>query len=163
MNSQDPSCSELPAGLPGRVLGIDFGDRRLGLAVSDPLRRIAQGLPTLHRESKRHDLRTLKSLARDREVSLIVLGNPLNMNGTEGSQSLKVREFAGDLEQHVGIAVRLWDERLTSVEAGRVFEQSGRKASRHPATVDQMAAVILLQSFLDSQQAAEPLAWEQGA
>ena len=163
VNPQPTTPWDTTASPPGRVLGIDYGARRLGLAVSDPSRRIAQGLPTLHRENKRKDLHTLKSLVSAREVTLIVLGNPLHMDGTESSQSGRVREFAADLERHLGVEVVLWDERLTSVEAGRVLELSGRKPSRIPEVVDQMAAVILLQHFLDAHRTSEPATWEQEA
>lgn len=135
-----------------RVLAIDLGSQRIGLAVSDPLGLTAQGLPTLPRRNKRQDLNFLKSLARRYEVSLIVLGNPLRMDGSEGRQSEKAQQFAKELERHLNVAVRLWDERLTSVEATRVLRQSGVGPAKRGQAVDRLAAVLLLENFLDSQR-----------
>ena len=86
----------------------------------------------------------------DREVGLILLGNPINMRGTEGRQSVWVREFAASLEKRTHLPVKLWDERLTSVEAGRVLRSSGISIEKRAAAVDRLSAVILLQSYLDS-------------
>jgi putative Holliday junction resolvase len=133
-----------------RVLALDLGKRRIGLAISDPLRITAQGLPNLVRTNKRADLAALEELIREREVGQILMGNPINMGGKEGRQSSWVREFAGDIEKRTGLPVRLWDERLTSVEAGRVLRSSGISIAKRAAAVDKLSAVILLQSYLDS-------------
>jgi putative Holliday junction resolvase len=147
----------------GRVLGIDFGTRRIGLAVSDPLGLTAQGLPTLTRRNKRQDLNFLRSLARRYEVSLIVLGNPINMNGSEGQQSAKAREFARELEQRLSLQVCLWDERLTSIEAERMLRESGVEPARNVEAVDRLAAVILLQNYLDSYRSSHPSSLSSGS
>jgi len=131
-------------------LALDLGKKRIGLAVSDPLGITAQGLPNLVRINKRTDLAALAGMAREREVGLFLLGNPMNMRGTEGRQSAWVREFAGALERTTGLPVKLWDERLTSVEAGRVLRSSGIGIEKRAAAVDRLSAVILLQSYLDS-------------
>jgi putative Holliday junction resolvase len=136
--------------LKPRILALDLGKRRIGLAISDPLGISAQGLPNLERRNKRADLDALEKLAREREVALFLLGNPINMRGTEGRQSGWVREFATALEQRTALPVRLWDERLTSVEAGRVLRESGIGIEKRAAAVDRLSAVILLQSYLDS-------------
>jgi putative pre-16S rRNA nuclease len=133
-----------------RILALDLGKKRIGLAISDPLGITAQGLPNLERTNKRTDLETLGQLAREREVGLFLLGNPMNMRGTEGRQSAWVREFARALEARTHLPVRLWDERLTSVEAGRVLRSSGIGIQKRAAAVDRLSAVILLQSYLDS-------------
>jgi putative holliday junction resolvase len=133
-----------------RILALDLGKRRIGLAISDPLRITAQGLPNLVRTNKRNDLDALEQLIRQREVALVLMGNPINMGGKEGRQSAWVREFAGDIEKRTGLPVRLWDERLTSVEAGRVLRSSGISIEKRAAAVDRLSAVILLQSYLDS-------------
>jgi putative holliday junction resolvase len=133
-----------------RILALDLGKRRIGLAISDPLGITAQGLPNLDRTNKRADLDALERLARDREVGLFLMGNPINMGGNEGRQSAWVREFAGALERRTGLPVALWDERLTSVEAGRVLRSSGISIQKRAAAVDRLSAVILLQSYLDS-------------
>jgi len=133
-----------------RILALDLGKKRIGLAISDPLGITAQGLPNLERTNKRTDLETLRQLAHEREVGLFLLGNPMNMHGTEGRQSAWVREFAQALEERTHLPVRLWDERLTSVEAGRVLRSSGIGIQKRAAAVDRLSAVILLQSYLDS-------------
>jgi len=133
-----------------RILALDLGKKRIGLAISDPLGITAQGLPNLERTNKRTDLETLGQLARERGVGLFLLGNPMNMRGTEGRQSVWVREFAQALEARTHLPVRLWDERLTSVEAGRVLRSSGIGIQKRAAAVDRLSAVILLQSYLDS-------------
>jgi putative holliday junction resolvase len=137
-------------GAHSRILALDLGKRRIGLAISDPLRITAQGLPNLERANKRSDLDALERLARDREVGLFLMGNPINMAGNEGRQSAWVREFAGALERRTGLPVTFWDERLTTVEAGRVLRASGISIQKRAAAVDRLSAVILLQSYLDS-------------
>jgi putative Holliday junction resolvase len=133
-----------------RILALDLGKKRIGLALSDPLRITAQGLPNLVRTNNRADLEALGELVREREVKLILMGNPMNMRGTEGRQSGWVREFARSIETRLGIPVQFWDERLTSVEAGRVLRSSGISIEKRAAAVDKLSAVILLQSYLDS-------------
>jgi putative holliday junction resolvase len=133
-----------------RVLALDLGKKRIGLAVSDPLGVTAQGLPTHERTNRRADLAALDALAREWEAGLILIGNPKNMGGGEGRQSAWVREFAETLEKYSGLPVRLWDERLTTVEASRVLRSSGISIAKRAAAVDRLSAVILLQSYLDS-------------
>ena len=135
----------------GRILALDLGKKRIGLALSDPLGITAQGLPTMQRRNKRADLAALAAVIREREVTQILMGNPLHMSGTAGRQSEWVREFATALEKHAGIPVKLWDERLTTVEALRVLRESGIGIEKRAKAVDKLAAQILLESFLDSR------------
>jgi putative Holliday junction resolvase len=141
-------------GKPGRVLAIDLGDRRMGLALSDPLGLTAQGLPTVERRNRREDMNYLKSVARKNAVSTIVLGNPLNMDGSQGPQSAEAVEFASKLQKHLNLEVRLWDERLTSVEANRLLREAGLGPEQRAKSVDQVAAVLLLENFLETQKIA---------
>ena len=134
----------------GRILGVDLGSRRIGLAISDGLGLTAQGLDTLERRNKRTDLAILGKLIRERGITEILMGNPLNMRGDAGRQSGWVEEFAVALRKHTGLPVRLWDERLTTVEASRVLRESGIGIEKRAAAVDRLSAVILLQSYLDS-------------
>jgi len=140
-----------------RILALDLGKKRIGLAISDPLGITAQGLPNLVRTNKRGDLAALAQLIREHDVGLVLMGNPIRMGGTEGRQSGWVREFAGAIEKHTGLLVKLWDERLTSVEAGRVLRSSGISIEKRAAAVDRLSAVILLQSYLDAIPVWEPL------
>jgi putative Holliday junction resolvase len=133
-----------------RILALDLGKRRIGLAISDPMGITAQGLPNLVRANKRADLAALEQLVREREVGMILMGNPINMGGAEGRQSGWVREFAEALEKRTGLPLQLWDERLTTVEASRVLRSSGISIEKRAAAVDRLSAVILLQSYLDS-------------
>jgi putative Holliday junction resolvase len=135
---------------PGRILALDLGKRRIGLALSDELGLTAQGLGTLERTNMREDLAELTRLAAERGVALILMGNPIHMSGSEGRQSAWVREFAERLGAHSGLTVRLWDERLTTVEAERVLRESGISREKRRRAVDRLAAVILLESYLAS-------------
>jgi putative Holliday junction resolvase len=127
-----------------------MGKKRIGMAISDPLGITAQGLPNLERTTKRADLSALARQVEEREVSLILIGNPIHMSGVEGRQSAWVREFAEELTARAGCPVRLWDERLTTVEASRVLRASGISIQKRARAVDRLSAVILLQSYLDS-------------
>jgi len=142
-----------------RILAIDLGERRMGLALSDPLGLTAQGLPTAERRNKRQDLNFLEVLTRRHDVSRVLVGNPLNMDGSAGPQSAKARAFAEELARRLAltrIAVELWDERLTSVEADQILDATGVEKVGRKGAVDQMAAALLLQSYLDSRRAETP-------
>jgi putative holliday junction resolvase len=134
----------------GRILALDVGKKRIGLALSDPLGITAQGLPTLYRTTIRQDLDQLGSLAELYSVQLFLVGNPLHMSGDESRQSLYTRDFAERLTRRIGIPLRFWDERLTSVEAGRVLKESGISIEKRAKAVDRLSAVILLNSYLDA-------------
>ena len=143
----------------GRILAIDLGERRMGLALSDPLGLTAQGLPTAERRNKRQDLNFLEVLTRRHQVSHVLIGNPLNMDGSAGPQSAKARAFAEELARRLApkpVAVELWDERLTSVEADQVLDATGVEKEDRKGAVDQMAAALLLQSYLDARRAQTP-------
>lgn len=137
----------------GRILALDLGKKRIGLALSDELGLTAQGLETLEREGRRDDIETLRRLARESGVGLFLIGDPVHMNGEAGRQSEYTREFARELEYKTGLPVRFWDERWTSREAERTLRGSGiARGGRKPA-IDRLSAVILLQSYLDSAEA----------
>lgn len=132
-----------------RILALDLGKRRIGLAISDELGITAQGLPTLQRKNNRTDLAALLRIVKEKGVQRILLGNPLHMSGDAGVQSELAREFGDILGRHTGQEVKLWDERLTTVEASRVLRSSGIGIEKRVRAVDQLSAVILLQSYLD--------------
>ena len=136
-----------------RILAIDYGSRRMGLAVSDALGITAQGLDTLERKNKRSDFARLERTIREYQVTEIVLGNPLRMSGEEGTQSRKVAEFAEELRRHFELPVHLWDERLTSSEANRLLREAEVSLHRRTQAVDRMAATLILQSFLQARSA----------
>ncbi len=138
----------------GRVLALDVGKKRIGLALSDPLGITAQGLPTLYRTTIREDLAMLADLVLTLDLKLLLVGLPLNMSGTEGRQAVYTKEFADRLHERTKVEVRYWDERLTSMEAGRVLRSSGISIEKRAKAVDRLSAVLLLESFLDSGQGA---------
>ena len=138
----------------GRILALDLGKKRIGLALSDPLGLTAQGLPTLERTNIRTDVAELDRLAEEHEVRLILIGNPLHMSGHEGRQAEYTREFAAKLTERTGRKIVFWDERLTSVEAGRVLRSSGISIAKRAKAVDKLAAQILLESYLDREAGA---------
>lgn len=141
---------DLPAVHP-RILGLDVGSRRIGVAVSDPLGITAQGLETIRRENKRLDFERLGKVIGEYGVSEIVIGLPLRMSGAEGTQSTKMRQFADELQRRFHLPVHLWDERLTSAEANRLLRETDMSIQRRGQVVDQMAAVLILQSWMEAR------------
>ena len=152
----NPAVSSSPS--PGRILALDLGARTIGLAVSDPLGITAQGLDTLRRTNKRSDLAHLESLIREYQVSEIVVGYPLKLSGVPGTQAEKVAAFAEELRRRFALPVHLWDERLTSAQANRLLRQSEISIRRRGQAVDRLAAVLILQNFMESRatQAQSP-------
>ena len=134
-----------------RVLALDLGKKRIGMALSDELGVTAQGLETLERTNIREDLARISQLAAEKRVSLILMGNPLHMSGREGRQTEYARDFGERLRAASGIPVEFWDERLTTVAAQRVLRESGISIEKRAKAVDRLAAVILLESYLDSR------------
>lgn len=134
---------------PIRTLALDFGSRNIGLAISDELRITAQGLPTLRRTNKRNDLDHLRRVIKQHGVGELVIGLPLRMSGKEGVEVKRVQEFAALLRAKFKLPVHLFDERLTSVEANRVLRESEMGMHRRAEVVDQLAAVLILQSYLE--------------
>ncbi|MDE3105037.1 MAG: Holliday junction resolvase RuvX [Acidobacteriota bacterium] len=140
-----------------RIAGFDVGDRRIGIAVSDPLGYTAQPLFTLHRTGKRADMKWVGRMLRKHGVQEAVVGNPLYMSGDVSPQALKAQAFAEELRQEFGLTVHLWDERLTTTEAHRYLDDAGH--ARGPGAdgvgrkgiIDQVAAVLILQAFLDAR------------
>jgi putative Holliday junction resolvase len=127
------------------------GARRIGLAVSDPLGYTAQGLETLQRQNKRLDLAKLAEVIARYEVVEIVVGFPLRMSGAEGTQAEKMKVFGEELAKKFGLPIHLWDERLTSAQANRVLRDTEMSIKRRGEVVDQMAAVLILQSWLEAR------------
>lgn len=135
----------------GRILAVDFGLKRVGLAVSDPLQIIARALETLHYQSRKELLRHLVTVIQQNEIVRVVMGLPRHMDGHEGEMAKMVRDLMDELAARVPIPLVAWDERLSSVQAERALREMGRSA-RHTkrGEVDRLAAVFILQSYLDS-------------
>jgi len=137
----------------GRILAIDLGTKRIGLAMSDELSITAQGLKTMNRVGRRDDIEVLRRLTVESGVKLILMGDPRHMSGEESRQSRYTQEFARELERKTNLPVKFWDERWTSREAERVLRGSGIAAADRKPAIDRMSAVLLLQSYLDSAEA----------
>ena len=136
-------------------MALDVGDKTIGVAVSDALLLTAQSRPTIRRKNLTSDLETLRRLAVENEVHEIVVGHPLHMNGKESPQSQKVAGFVDELHKVLDLPVIFWDERLTSFEAEEHLEQMGLNWRQRREQVDKIAAMIILQNYLDSRPAAE--------
>lgn len=137
-----------------RVLGLDVGSKTIGIAVSDPLGITAQGLETVRRKNKRSDFERLAAVIRDYAVVEIVVGYPLRLSGAEGTQSQKMQLFADELRKKFGLPVHLWDERLTSSQANRLLREAELSIKKRGAAVDRMAAMLILQSWMEAREAA---------
>lgn len=138
----------------GLILALDLGEKRIGLAISDELRLTAQGLQSLNRTNEREDLDRLARLVEESRATLIVVGNPIRMDGGEGTRSQWARRFAEKLQRRTGRPVVLWDERLTTKSAERVLRSSGISRAKRNRAVDRLSAVLLLSSYLDALRAA---------
>ncbi|MEI6780403.1 MAG: Holliday junction resolvase RuvX [Verrucomicrobiota bacterium] len=134
-----------------RILGLDHGSKRIGIAISDELKMIAQPLEYILAEPSAAFLARLEELIRDKEVELILIGLPRNMDGSYGPAALKVQDFVEVLKGAVSVPIKLWDERLTSAQANRCLIQGNVRRDKRKEKVDKMAAALLLQSYLDSR------------
>lgn len=136
-----------------RIMGLDYGSKTVGVAISDPLGITAQGIETIQRKEEnklRKTLARIEELAKEYEVEKIVLGFPKNMNNTVGERGEKSLEFKDMLERRTGLPVIMWDERLTTVEAERTLIESNVRRENRKQYIDKVAAVFILQGYLDS-------------
>ena len=137
------------AGEEERVLGVDLGEKRVGLAITDPSGTIASPLETVDRDAV---FSRLRELVRAQNVGEIVVGLPLNMDGSRGDKAEEAERFAADLEEELQIRVVLWDERLSSVSAEKAIMEAGEKPSRTKPSVDMVSAALILEGYLKSRQ-----------
>ncbi len=133
----------------GRILAIDYGARRIGIAVSDPMRVTAQSLPTIAAKGLQKILSELETIVDEKRVTEIVVGMPLNLKGEMTAAAQKVEKFIHHLQGRFKLPVHSWDERWTSIAAQRTIWEFGKSPSRHKDKVDQISAMLILQSFLD--------------
>ncbi len=137
-----------------RIMGLDFGTKTVGVAISDPLMVTAQPVETITRKSAnklRQTMARIEELIVENCVELIVLGYPKNMNNTVGERAQACEAFKEDLERRTALPVILWDERMTTVESERILMAGGVRRENRKAVIDQMAAVLILQSYMDAQ------------
>ena len=144
-------------GVVPRVLGLDVGDRRIGVAISDGLGLTAQPLFTLQRTGRKGDLKKelkwIRRLLRKHGVTEVVVGNPLHMSGEVSPQAVKAQAFAEALRVEFGVTVHLWDERLTSMEANEILDEVGyARGAERKRVIDQVAAVVILRGWLEGRR-----------
>jgi len=135
-----------------RIAALDVGDARIGVAVSDDLGISARGIGTVHRRGGKHDLDALARLLDPHEPGRIVLGLPLNMDGSEGKQAGRVRAFGSRVAERFGVDVEYWDERLTTFEAEDALRRAAVPARKRRTLIDRAAAAVILRSYLDGRQ-----------
>lgn len=135
----------------GRILALDLGERRIGVALSDPLRLVARPLKVIARSSKAKDFLAVGRLVAEHGVSLVLCGYPLSLDGTEGPQGRRIRRYVEQLAETLSVAVELWEESYSTVEADRIVASVKRlKPSERRRVVDAIAAAVILQSYLDT-------------
>ncbi|MDI3548416.1 MAG: putative pre6S rRNA nuclease [Halanaerobiales bacterium] len=134
-----------------RVMGLDFGDKTIGVAISDALGLTAQSKGVIRRSNLNADLEELKKYISDYQVSEIIIGLPKNMNGTLGSRAEKTGQFVNFLKKRLDLPIKLWDERLSTVEAEKLLINADLSRAKRKVVIDQVAAAIILQSYLDAR------------
>ena len=146
----------------GRIMALDVGKVRVGVALTDPLGYTAQPLLTLWRKNPSEDLRSLLRLIRKHDVVEIVVGNPLHMSGDKSPWTVKVQKFAEQLRERSGLPVQLWDERLSSVAAHEILDEAGHDRRDRKNVIDQVAAVLILRGWMEAKQQSNTVpAFEQ--
>lgn len=133
-----------------RILALDSGEKKIGMAISDALGITAQPLETLIRKNKKSDFQRIKEIVRGMNISKIIVGLPLNMNGTSGPRAKETYSFVEGLKEELEVAIQLWDERLSTLEANRILLQADLSRGKRKKLDDKIAAQLILQSYLDS-------------
>lgn len=146
-----------------RLMSLDIGDRRIGVALSDPQQIVARGIRVIHRRSHQADLALISSLVTEHEVEKVVVGHPLHSDGTAGEQASKVEIYAKELHQVLDVPVVLWDEGYSTVRAREAMIEAGRKKKERRERIDAVAAAAILQDYLDSLERQEErrTPWEE--
>ena len=138
----------------GRVMAIDLGEKRIGIAISDPLRMVAKGHSVIKRKSRREDFERYQQLIAEQEITLVVMGLPVPLSGVEGAKAAWVRDYSAELQTHLTVPIVLWDEALTTVRAQESLRAQGRKLKKIKERVDAVAAAFILQDYLEANQSA---------
>lgn len=139
----------------GRVAALDLGEKRIGVAVSDPTRTIASAHSVVSRKSRAEDFARFAHLVAELDITLLVLGLPITLGGQEGQRAAWVRDYAGDLGRHIDVPIAFWDESLTTIEAEAALRAQGRRGKKLKERVDAVAATLILQAYLDAQPGGE--------
>ncbi|MDP2981415.1 MAG: Holliday junction resolvase RuvX [Candidatus Omnitrophota bacterium] len=132
-----------------RILALDFGEKRIGVAVSDALNIIAQSVGTIERKGIKNDLKKIRDLVREYDAARLIVGLPLNMDGTEGKSANRAVDFVNELKKEINIRVEMVDERLTTAQGERIFLEADLSRKKRKKNIDKIAAQLILQSYLD--------------
>lgn len=134
-----------------RILALDVGEKNIGLAISDKLGLIAQGLPTLRHQTKDEDISAIANILKDHHITEVVVGIPVNLDGSLGKKAQEVAVFLEDLKKKITLPIKVWDERFTSVQAEKVLLEAGLSRKKRKRKIDQLAARLILQNYLDAK------------
>ena len=134
-----------------RILALDVGEKNIGLAISDKLGLIAQGLPTLRHQTKDEDISAIANVLKVHHVTEVVVGMPVNLDGSLGKKAQEVAVFLEDLKKKITLPIKVWDERFTSVQAEKVLLEAGLSRKKRKRKIDQLAARLILQNYLDAK------------
>jgi putative Holliday junction resolvase len=132
-----------------RILSLDFGEKRIGVAVSDALNIIAQSVGTIERKGIKNDLKKIKDLVQEHDAGMLIVGLPLNMDGTEGKSANRAIDFVNELKKEINIRIEMADERLTTAQGERIFLEADLSRKKRKKNIDKIAAQLILQSYLD--------------
>lgn len=131
------------------MIGLDIGERRIGVSVSDPEKKVATGLKTLERKSIKEDINNIESIIKDYQIEEIVLGYPKNMDGSMGDTAKKVLNFGEELRNFIDLKITFWDERVTTLEAEKALIKRGVRRKKRKKVIDTLSAILILQNYLD--------------
>lgn len=134
-----------------RILALDVGEKNIGLAISDKLGLIAQGLPTLKHQTKDEDISAIANILKDHHITEVIVGIPVNLDGSLGKKAQEVAVFLEDLKKKITLPIKVWDERFTSVQAEKVLLEAGLSRKKRKGKIDQLAARLILQNYLDAK------------
>jgi putative Holliday junction resolvase len=132
-----------------RILSLDFGEKRIGVAVSDALNIIAQSVGTIERKGIKNDLKKIKDLVQEHDAGMLIVGLPLNMDGTEGKSANRAIDFVNELKKEINIRIEMADERLTTAQGERIFLEADLSRKKRKKNIDKIAAQLILQNYLD--------------
>ena len=138
--------------LKGQVMAIDLGEKRIGLAISDPLRLVAKGHSVFKRKSRREDFARYQQVIEEEDIKLVVMGLPVPLSGIEGNKAAWVRDYTADLQTHLSIPIIFWDEALSTQRAEESLRAQGKKLKKIKERIDAVAAAFILQDYLDAQR-----------
>lgn len=134
---------------------MDVGEKNIGLAISDKLGLIAQGLPSLRRQTKNEDFSAIAGILKEHQITEIVVGMPINLDGSLGKKAQEIAAFLEDLKKRISLPIKVWDERFTSVQAERILLEADLSRKKRKRKIDQLAAQLILQNYLDSKVKAQ--------